>query len=369
MSARASTTTEDLIASVGASLAPVISEGLSRLTLSLREQDIAESMITREVMRAADVAALIAEVRALGSYLPDTIEPPVLITGFGRTGSTFLLNLMACDPALRAANLWELWRPFPAPRPAHRDYRASAAHAQLRSWSREQLALHPMHAERPDECYWIMPHQHCHGLAYNARSYCQWLRSLGHDQLHDVYVCYRDYVRLLMKNFAGRRWLGKCLAHMNFVPVLHEVFPGAKLVRLHRDPREAVSSYCALTAAFAKTMLPGADPWRCFDLIVEEFADGARRMMHADETLACADVLYTDLVSRPAETVAQLYEKLGLPFSDEFESALAVAAAKAPPPRVARPSLPHPDETKIRDAMAPYIAWAEARWGRGVWTS
>jgi hypothetical protein len=117
--------TEDLIGSFGANLEPIITEGLSRLAISLREQGFGENIIEGEVMRTAGVASLVAELRAQGTDLGTALEPPVLITGFGRTGSTFLHNLMACDPALRAAKLWELWRPFPAPRPAHRDYRVT----------------------------------------------------------------------------------------------------------------------------------------------------------------------------------------------------------------------------------------------------
>jgi hypothetical protein len=227
-----------------------------------------------------------------------------------------------------------------------------------------------MHAERPDECFWIMPHQHCHGLAYNAVSYCQWMRSLDDDQLRDIYSYYRDYVRLLMRHFTGRRWLGKCLAHMNYAPVLHDVFPGAKLIRLHRDPREAVFSYCALTAAFTRAIAPAFDPWRCFDLIVEEFADGARRMMRCHENITCVDVLYTDLVARPVATVAMIYEELGLIFSNEFGRALAVAAAPRPPPRPARSGQAQRglDEATITRAMQPYTAWAEAKWGAAPWT-
>ncbi|HWA23768.1 MAG TPA: sulfotransferase [Caulobacterales bacterium] len=358
-----------IIDASGSNLDPVILQGLLRLSESLKSQKYDEGVIGREVLRALTVACQIAEERARGSIAAVNIEAPVLITGFGRTGSTYLHNLMSCDRALRAPNLWELWRPTPAPTPQHRDFRISLAHAQLRQWSKAQLQLHPMHPERPDECYWIIPHQHCHALAYNAETYCQWMGALSDDEMRRIYECYRDYARLLMRNFPGRRWLGKCLAHMHYIPVLHQVFPGAKLIRLHRDPREAVLSYCALLGAFTKAMLPDRDPFQSRNLVVEAFAEGASRMLHCHASTDCVDILYDDLVSSPIETIMHIYEKLGLAYSDEFHRALARAAALPASPRRAPLQLTDVglSEGKIRSAMPGYFSWAATKWGARIW--
>ena len=45
------------------------------------------------------------------------VRRPLLIAGFGRTGSTLLHNLLALDPVARAPLLWELWMPSPPPHP------------------------------------------------------------------------------------------------------------------------------------------------------------------------------------------------------------------------------------------------------------
>src|SRR6187549_3143238 len=45
------------------------------------------------------------------------VSRPLFITGFGRTGSTLLLNLLALDPQARAPLLWQLLAPSPPPRP------------------------------------------------------------------------------------------------------------------------------------------------------------------------------------------------------------------------------------------------------------
>ena len=69
------------------------------------------------------------------------VQKPMLIVGFGRTGSTFLHQLLALDPQARAPQMWELTEPSPPPRPefvpdgfadsagpaAHRDKRGGHA--------------------------------------------------------------------------------------------------------------------------------------------------------------------------------------------------------------------------------------------------
>lgn len=344
-----------------AALPGVVAKGLRQLSQSLAAEKYDGATIARETQRALAVAQIAAQAR--DEVLP-RIDPPLLITGFGRTGSTHLLQLLAADPQLRAANLWELWRPAPPPRPGHRDYRISLARQELRCWSPEQLRLHPMHAERPDECYWLIPHQHCHALAYNAASYCEWMHTLCRDDLISLYSCYRDNSRLLMRHFPHRRWIGKCLAHMHFAPVLHEVFPRATLIRLHRDPAEAVASYCGLIAAFTKSAFPARDPFQSRGLVVDTFASGARRMLQAAPSIRCIDVRYADLVADPVGTIDFIYTALDRSAPDAVRAA-AMRAATTPDARRRRASLSDAglERRRIARAMDGYLAWARQRWG------
>jgi hypothetical protein len=353
----------------GANLEPVIAEGLRRFAESLESKHVPRDIITREIMRAASVAASIAEARKRGDIPAEPLQSPILITGFGRTGSTYLHNMLASDEKFRAPNLWELWRPLPPAAPGQRDFRISLAHAQLRLWSREQLQLHPMHPESPEECYWLIPHQHCHALAYNAASYCDWLAGLSHNELACIYGYYADYVRLLMSRYQGQIWLGKCLAHMHFVPVLHEVFPRAKLIRLHRDPRKVIASFCRLLGAFTRGALPDHDPFQARQLVVDVFNDGVRRMMNPNPSIKCADVLYEELVASPFQTVARIYDEFELEAPlDNWRKLSDVVSRPAPPARLTDD--PNAiDGVRETDAMKEYIAWAESKWGAGIWSA
>ncbi|MGC9329374.1 MAG: sulfotransferase, partial [Candidatus Hinthialibacter sp.] len=43
------------------------------------------------------------------------IAPPIVVLGFPRTGTTYLHNLLSCDPAFRTLQYWELLFPSPPP--------------------------------------------------------------------------------------------------------------------------------------------------------------------------------------------------------------------------------------------------------------
>ncbi|MGZ4784639.1 MAG: sulfotransferase, partial [Acidimicrobiales bacterium] len=43
------------------------------------------------------------------------IDPPIIIAGLPRTGTTHLQNLISADPAIRSLPYWESVEPFPAP--------------------------------------------------------------------------------------------------------------------------------------------------------------------------------------------------------------------------------------------------------------
>jgi hypothetical protein len=91
------------------------------------------------------------------------VARPLFIVGFGRTGSTLLQNLLALDPEARTPRLWEVLAPSPPPRREDfsADPRIAAAQRRLEVFVRVDprvQQIHPMAAEAPDECHWMMRH-------------------------------------------------------------------------------------------------------------------------------------------------------------------------------------------------------------------
>jgi len=97
-------------------------DGLRRLVAELAvnaHRDAARMQALRLDLSRLIAASIAVEADGEGPS-PTTDQPqsgPLFVIGFGRTGSTFIHNLLALDPKARAPRLWELWYPTPAPKP------------------------------------------------------------------------------------------------------------------------------------------------------------------------------------------------------------------------------------------------------------
>ena len=132
------------------------------------------------------------------------IVAPLFVVGFGRTGSTLLHNLLALDPAARAPQFWELQTPSPPPRRESygTDPRIGAARAylaQVASFMPGIFAIHPMEAQAPDECHWMMRHGPQHALRFPGMTYWEWFRSLEPKKLRRLYAYYKLQIQHLRR--------------------------------------------------------------------------------------------------------------------------------------------------------------------------
>jgi hypothetical protein len=318
---------------------------------------------------AADWIPLAIETRfRMEAAAPATapLARPVFIISGGRTGSTLLHRLLALDPGLRAPKLWELRHPFAADAEARRAAIASAE-ALLRLAPPAALALHPMAAEAPEECHWLLRHNPSRAAFQVAPAYWEWLRTLQRAQLLRLLGDYRRVVATLQQRDApGRRWLSKAFAHSHFWPVLFEVFPDAKVIRLHRDPREAVASACSVVLSLAR----GADPAAVREIVVGSALDGLRRAEAAVAEAppgAVIDLLYDDLTAAPAQTLARLGAWLGLADPEALAAQVRRYLAGSRRLRAA----PHGyslgdfglDADEVLDLFEGYIVWCRDRLG------
>ena len=127
---------------------------------------------------------------------------PIVVTGLGRSGTTLLHELLACDPANRPPLLWELVHTVPGARPPrsrrHRSAEAPAedwvaiTHAEITLMDEMVPAFTAMHengGHLPTECIFAFAHQFSSdqftGL-YNVPSYTIW--KSGVDQTPDLRV-------------------------------------------------------------------------------------------------------------------------------------------------------------------------------------
>jgi hypothetical protein len=266
------------------------------------------------------------------------IAQPILVAGLPRSGTTFLHNLLAEDPANLAPRVWQVIHPYPD-RSASADRRRQRVARQLRLFGMvapEFRRLHPISANSPQECSEITAHVFASlrfDTTYRVPSYRRWLDGAGH---LDAYRFHRRFLQHLQHQAGGGgcRWVLKCPDHVFALPAIRTVYPDARLVFVHRDPLAVLLSVARLTG-----VLRGP-----FSRRIDKFEigrqDSDRWLAASDLMIAAADaegfaepichVHYSELVGDPLGTVAAIYRHFGMTLSPEAAARIAGLVAAKP---------------------------------------
>jgi hypothetical protein len=354
-------------------------EGLRRLASALQSEgrydEAALRLLQREIFaRILADLSFSNDVAAHPEIADVPVKRPLLIAGFGRTGSTLLHNLIALDPNARTPLLWEIWTPSPPPRPetAATDPRIEIAQRRLDAFTEADplvRQIHPMAARAPDECHWMMRHSAQTPMLYQVPEYWAWLKQLGASELKELYSHYRLQIQHLQLFVRREFWVSKSFTHLHFMPVLFDIFPDANVVRLHRHPCHAVPSLCSLGSGYRKLFAPRVDRHEIGTTLLDMFVDNMRRAMAAPARNArqIIDIRFDDLVADPIAAVRGIYSRFGYPCSAAFEQKMLHylendRAAEKPRHAYTLEQFGL-SRREVIGRSAEYLAWAQARCG------
>ena len=186
------------------------------------------------------------------------IRNPVVIVGPMRSGTTRMQRLLAADR--RFAHLRSFETISPVPRPGfeevmagkEQDFRPVLAKRIMRVArlaNPRTLSIHPTGPYEPEEELGLIAASF-YGMKFEAQwqvpSFARWCESA------DAVPAYRhmaDLLRLIgwsQQESSLRPWILKTPQHMLDLPALMEVFPDARLIFTHRDPKSVVGSAASL---------------------------------------------------------------------------------------------------------------------------
>ena len=255
------------------------------------------------------------------------IPHPVVIVGPMRSGTTRMHRLLAADR--RFAHMRSFETISPVPRPGFEevmagrkaDFRpklASRIMKVARLANPRTLSIHPTGPYEPEEelgllvaSFWGMKHE----AQWTVPSYGRWCEG------EDATPAYRhlaDLLRLVgwsQQESSLRPWILKTPQHMLDLPALLAVFPDARLIFTHRDPRQVVGSAASL--AWNQTIIYSdrVDPVALGREWLRKSALQVERMMDARRSIAperMIDVQYEDMERDWRGTMARVYRFLGL---------------------------------------------------------
>lgn len=266
------------------------------------------------------------------------VQAPIFVTGLPRTGTTALSNLLAADPAARSLRFWESQHPTPPPEAAtyHSDPRIAEADAILSGMKQAAPELALMHDDTgwsPTENQDLLG-QHFRTLHFEGQgaipSYVQWwLRC----DMTPAYCHHRRVLKLLQWRCPPTRWNLKSPPDICHLDAMTAEYPDLRIIWTHRDPAKVLPSVCKLIAVIRALCSEHVDLHALGRAELALWSEAMRRGLAFRRRVgdaAFADVFMDDLVARPIETVAGVYDRFGLPFSAEAERSMHAWLAANP---------------------------------------
>ena len=263
----------------------------------------------------------------------DDIEllPPVVIAGLPRTGTTHLHNLLAAAPTFRTIPYWESAEPFPLPaeigvEPDPRKTRMDAAVEFMNAAMPLFPLMHEMTTEHVHEEIQLLANDFS-TMLFETLAYVPRWRDyyLGHDQTSS-YQHLAVQLKALQFLRGGRRWLLKSPQHLEQLPVLDAVFPGAIVVCTHRDPVPVALSMIAMltyTARMHCAPVPVQEIGASWIGRLQTMLDALVHDRYVIPPERSTDVRFDDFMADELGIAERVYDLAGEPLTNAARTAMS----------------------------------------------
>ncbi|OEH75794.1 uncharacterized protein LOC34622966 [Cyclospora cayetanensis] len=268
------------------------------------------------------------------------VKKPLIIVGLNRTGTTFLQNIMATDISNRSARYCEMIAPYGNnghyyqkglsndPESWNRDPRISFAQEVLDSQlalSEEWISIHAQSAELPEEDFVILEHcGRCYSICteFNVPSYRKWLYANDYQEMKNAYKFHKRFLQHLQYQRVADRWLLKMPFHLFTLDALFDTYPDARIIFMHRDPKDTVASWASLVRCAQQSLLDSVNPAELGKLELEAMSRMINRALdfratRPDLKNQILDVQYKDLIDDPLGTVTKIYSHFDIPLTEQ----------------------------------------------------
>lgn len=266
-------------------------------------------------------------IAANPEILRERIERPLFVLGWPRTGTTLMQRLLSLHKDARYTPVWEGYAPLPMDsngRKISLDERRRKAGKALRllAWVAPNLnAIHPLGIDEPDECYHLFRNYSAMPPGWDFAylpSYWSWFDAQDNAKAYEIH---KRQLQLLQWIERRGHWVLKSPQHMAGLPGLLKVYPDARIVFTHRDPVEAVASYCSLVAVAWGMTSKAVTNKKITDFVIgtaiksQAAARQALKSLPADQIV---HVEYADMMRDAPGTASAIYERLGYPRDAEL---------------------------------------------------
>ena len=266
------------------------------------------------------------------------IERPIVITGFFRTGTTFLHNVLAADPNNRVARAWELSYPLgrlgdPLGDVAWRRAQAKFTFGFNQAAIPDQGVAHHVTADSYEECFFLLENEMAvltFWIGFCAYDYANAM--LDWDMV-EPYESHKLQLKLLNAQRSAERWVLKCPWHIWNMDALMAVYPDAQIIFTHRDIAKALASHCSLSAKMGSKLKRSLDVNELGRFWLEYAKIGLDRAMAAREKIPESqiyDVRLRDMMANPMTVLQDIYSHFDLEYNEEIAGLLEARISEKP---------------------------------------
>lgn len=299
---------------------------------------LAGRMLTRfELVKYLEIRLRMVEAyRQSPEIENEQIDRPVFITGYARSGTTILFEVLSQDPQFRVAEKWEVLNPCPPPEaaaypdPARID--AADAHtAVLDAMTPEFASAHKLGSRLPVESLEVeYPAfiSDVYPIIFNVPTYAHHLAKHG---IREALEWQRQTYKLLQWRCPGRHWLFKSPSHLPHLREILKVFPEIRVIFTHRDPIMTADSVVSVMGAlyWLRTDNPWGNTEGGIDSLSLAMSDERAQVWEdAIELIQSGDLPegrfanfhYAQFMQDPMAAVRRIYKDLALDLLPEVES-------------------------------------------------
>jgi hypothetical protein len=259
------------------------------------------------------------------------LQPPIVIAGLPRTGTTHLHNLLAVAPTFRTMPYWESVEPFPLPaeagiEPDPRRTRMDVGVGVINTVMPHFPLMHEMTTDHVHEEIQLLANDFSTMLFETLADVPRWR---DYYQAHDQTPHY-EYLARQLKAMqflrGGRRWLLKSPQHLEQVPVLDRVFPGSIVVFTHRDPVPVALSMIAMITYSARMHRSPVPVPRIAGYWVDRLDQMLSALVRDRATIGpgrSVDIRFDDFMADELGVAERVYALAGEPFTEPARTAIA----------------------------------------------
>jgi hypothetical protein len=266
------------------------------------------------------------------------IERPLIITGFFRTGTTFLHGVLAADPNNRVGRAWELTYPVGRPHDPLGDVAWRRGKSRLtlglnHSFIPDQEVAHHVTPDSFEECLFLLQNELASVTIFAAWGTWSYARKMLEWDMVQPYRSHKRQLQMLTVQRSAQRWSLKCPWHLWNLGALLAVYPDARIIQTHRNVAKALGSQASLCARMIAKMQRSMRMKDVGDFWLDYSRVGLDRGLAARDSLPSSqvyDIRLNDLLSHPIDVLKDLYRHFELEYDDQLTQRFLTRIAEQP---------------------------------------